>query len=278
MLKLNDFRDSFENDTILTEKATSFDILRNGEEIIPSLIFTCEGFTFYLPYTEFFADLNTDADIDRYSYLLYKHLGADISFLVTSLDDNMKLGVVSKVAADSLSQINKLSPRAQQQVKEGDIVDFSVLLVTDRNIALNGCGVTTVLNRSSFPEIANQKLDLVFNKNDKISCEIIKINPPQVKGKGFELEIKPLNYPKADAVALNEGSYHLGKIIRVSKKYVQVEFEGNLISCQAPFSGVPLEGASTIVQITKAKDPQNKFYFGKLLSCETPVLRQGGVH
>lgn len=273
LLTLQDYKMSMENETPISDICCGVEILTNGERKIPSLIFRCEGFKFFLPYFNFpLIGFEEDDDIEEITNLFLGIQGAVISFLVEDITENMSVGILNKKESDALLQLDYFFHKSDQQINVNDVKEFSIITVVSKKIMIEGYGIMQILSLSDFPNIKYLDFTRLYSKNDKLKCKIEEIVLPKKEGEILNVSLSPFGYPSSDSEDLRLNSYYIGEVYSMTKNSVTVDCGGKFVSCNYPVSIIPYIHARVVLKIVSQQRPdRNNFYRGSIIFCEHPV-------
>lgn len=260
MSDLLDLLESLRSKKIMTGKIEGVESTSSG---IPSAVLQYGEFKVVIPCYECVnppADFRDQDPNTVYHYILSKHLGAEIDFIVKGIDQEGEVVVASRKEAMAIRRRQFYYGKDREGnnlLYEGAIAEARVVSVIRAGIFVELFGVHTYIPVS---ELSYQRiLDAAayYQNGQRVLVKIMKLDRSDPKDVQVTLSVKHTKKNPYDTVheRFTVGNHYIGTVTMVDINGVFVALDGGIdCLCPFPIRGRPLIGSRVTVRIHSISD------------------------
>ena len=255
MSDLLDLLESLRSKKIMTGKIEGVETTRSG---IPSAVLQYGNFKVVIPC---FECVNPPADFREqdpntvYHYILGKHLGAEIDFVVKGIDQEGEVVVASRKEAMAIRRRQFYFGHdrdGNNLLYEGAVAEARVVSVIRAGIFVELFGVHTYIPAS---ELSYQRIidaAAFYQNGQRVLVKILKLDRSDPKDVKVTLSVKQTKKNPYDTVheRFTVGNHYIGTVTMVDINGIFVALDGGIdCLCPFPIRGRPLIGSRVTVRI-----------------------------
>lgn len=260
MSDLLDLLESLRSKKIMTGKIAGVETTSSG---IPSAVLQYGEFKVVIPCYECVnppADFRDQEPNTVYQYILSKHLGAEIDFVVKGIDQEGEVVVASRKEAMAIRRRQFYFGKdrdGNNLLYEGAIAEARVVSVIRAGIFVELFGVHTYIPVS---ELSYQRiLDAAayYQNGQRVLVKIMKLERSDPKDVQVTLSVKHTKKNPYDTVheRFTVGNHYIGTVTMVDINGIFVALDGGIdCLCPFPIRGRPLIGSRVTVRIHSISD------------------------
>ena len=264
MSDLLDLLESLRSKKIMTGKIEGVENSAGG---IPSAVLKHGGFKIIIPCFECVnppADFREQDPNSVYQYVLNKHLGAEIEFVVKGIDQESEVVVASRKEAMAIRRRQFYFGQDKDGnniLYEGAIAEARVVGVIRAGIFVELFGVHTYIpnNELSYQRILDASS--IYQNGMRVLVKIVNLDRTDSKNIQITLSVKQTKKNPYDSVFERYcvGNHYIGTVTMVDINGIFVALDGG-IDCLCPFNirGRPMIGTRVTVKITSINEENRR--------------------
>ena len=264
MSALLDLLESLRSKKIMTGKIEGVENSAGG---IPSAVLQHGGFKVIIPCFECVdppADFRDQDPNTVFHYILNKHLGAEIEYVVKGIDQEGEVVVASRKEAMAIRRRQfyfGLDKEGNNILYEGAIAEARVVGVIRAGIFVELFGIHTYIpnNELSYQRILDASA--IYQNGMRVLVKIVHLDRSDPKNIQITLSIKQTKKNPYDSVFERYcvGNHYIGTVTMVDINGIFVALDGG-IDCLCPFNirGRPMIGTRVTVKITDINEENRR--------------------
>ena len=264
MSDLLDLLESLRSKKIMTGKIEGVESSAGG---IPSAVLQHGGFKVIIPCFECVdppADFRDQDPNTVFHYILNKHLGAEIEYVVKGIDQEGEVVVASRKEAMAIRRRQfyfGLDKEGNNILYEGAIAEARVVGVIRAGIFVELFGVHTYIpnNELSYQRILDASS--IYQNGMRVLVKIVNLDRTDSKNIQITLSVKQTKKNPYDSVFERYcvGNHYIGTVTMVDINGIFVALDGG-IDCLCPFNirGRPMIGTRVTVKITSINEENRR--------------------
>ena len=264
MSDLLDLLESLRSKKIMTGKIEGVESSAGG---IPSAVLQHGGFKVIIPCFECVdppADFRDQDPNTVFHYILNKHLGAEIEYVVKGIDQEGEVVVASRKEAMAIRRRQfyfGLDKEGNNILYEGAIAEARVVGVIRAGIFVELFGVHTYIpnNELSYQRILDASS--IYQNGMRVLVKIVNLDRTDPKNIQITLSVKQTKKNPYDSVFERYcvGNHYIGTVTMVDINGIFVALDGG-IDCLCPFNirGRPMIGTRVTVKITSINEENRR--------------------
>ena len=264
MSDLLDLLESLRSKKIMTGKIEGVENSAGG---IPSAVLKHGGFKIIIPCFECVnppADFRDQDPNTVFHYILNKHLGAEIEYVVKGIDQEGEVVVASRKEAMAIRRRQfyfGLDKEGNNILYEGAIAEARVVGVIRAGIFVELFGVHTYIpnNELSYQRILDASS--IYQNGMRVLVKIVNLDRTDSKNIQITLSVKQTKKNPYDSVFERYcvGNHYIGTVTMVDINGIFVALDGG-IDCLCPFNirGRPMIGTRVTVKITSINEENRR--------------------
>ena len=264
MSDLLDLLESLRSKKIMTGKIEGVENSAGG---IPSAVLKHGGFKIIIPCFECVnppADFREQDPNSVYQYVLNKHLGAEIEFVVKGIDQESEVVVASRKEAMAIRRRQFYFGQDKDGnniLYEGAIAEARVVSVIRPGIFVEVFGVQCYISSN---ELSYQRLldaSAHYQNGMRILVKILKLDRTDPKNVKITVSVKQTKKNPYDTVFERYcvGNHYIGTVTMVDINGIFVALDGGIdCLCPFPIRGRPLIGARVTVRLSHISEESHR--------------------
>lgn len=197
-----------------------------------------------------------------YAMMAQKRLGAEIEFMVKTVDEKEFTAVANRVEAMAIRRDNFYFKKSGI-IKEGMCAEARVVAINPNGIWVEIFGVETFIHNRELGYQRVHQPGQLFQTGQRVIVKVLSVKKDEGKVK-VEASIKQAqeNPFEKEIWKFKQGSFYLGKVTMITERGVFVALDGGVdCYCRIPARGRPPRGARATVKIINI-DPVNNRVMG----------------
>ena len=264
MSDLLDLLESLRSKKIMTGKIEGVENSAGG---IPSAVLKHGGFKIIIPCFECVnppADFRDQEPNSVYQYVLNKHLGAEIEFVVKGIDQESEVVVASRKEAMAIRRRQFYFGQDKDGnniLYEGAIAEARVVSVIRPGIFVEVFGVQCYIpsNELSYQRLLDASAH--YQNGMRILVKILKLDRTDPKNVKITVSVKQTKKNPYDTVFERYcvGNHYIGTVTMVDINGIFVALDGGIdCLCPFPIRGRPLIGARVTVRLSHISEESHR--------------------